>query len=156
MSQPKTATIEDILNEKHWDGPNGRIYYSTLVLDNGERGEIGAKKQDAYSIGDSLTYTATHDERGTKFKKYFEPNGNGGGSAPPAQQGDFAPARSGKPFTGGGQRGSDASFALSYAKDFIGKAMEVRKSDEVSVNQWVEAVLTTAAKFNDFLKENNA
>jgi hypothetical protein len=155
MPQIKTAIIEDVLNERHWDGSHGRVYYSTLVMDNGERGEIGAKKQDAYSIGQELTYTSEATDRGLKFKRYFDPSGSNAeqGQKPQGQQSNPQPTV--KNFGG---RGSEASFALSYAKDFIGKAMEIKtlahEGDPVSVNQWVEAVLVTAAKFNQFLKEN--
>lgn len=150
MSQVKTARIEDVLNEKPWDGKHGRVWYYTLVLDNGDKGEIGTKTRDSFSINDSLTYTVEDTDHGRKLKKVNpEYDGQQGGGGSQQQQQQAAPARN-----FGGGRGSEASFALSYAKDFIGKAMEVRKTDEVSVNQWVEAVLVTADKFNRFLKEN--
>lgn len=154
MPQVKTAIIEDVLNERIWDGPHGRMFYYTLVLDNEERGEIGTKKQDAYTIGQELTYTTEQTDRGLKFKRYFDPQGgppqsNGQPQSQPQQnQQQAAPAA--RQFTGGG-RGSNASFCLSYAKDLCIAAMP--NHPEVTTNQWVEATLITASKFHAWMQE---
>lgn len=142
----KTALIEDVLNEKTWDGPNGRVYYYDLVLDNGERGSIGTKTRDSFKINDSLTYTATNDERGTKFKKVNPDGGNFGGGG--QRQGGYQQQRQQK----GGQ-GSNVSFALAYARDLMIAAMP--HHPEITINQWVEATTVTATKFLAWMEEHS-
>ena len=118
----KTARIDDVLNERIWDGPHGRVFYYTLVLDNGERGEIGTKTQDSYHSGDQLHYTAEHTERGWKFKRINPDQQQDGGDNNNAarSQGNGTPQQAAQRQTfGGGGRGSNASFAMSYAKDFM-------------------------------------
>lgn len=152
----KFGKIEDVLTGNIWDNPRGgRVFYYNLVMDNGDKGNIGTKTQDSYVPGDTLYYKIEKSDKGDKFKKasndeiaeFQKQNGNAEGQQP-------LPQPTVKNFGG---RGSDASFALSYAKDFIGKAMEHQgrhDEDPISINQWCEATLVTAAKFNLFLREN--
>ena len=153
--QVKTSRIDDVLNEKQWDGKHGRVWYYTLVLDNGDKGEIGTKTRDSYSIGDTLNYTLENTDHGYKLKRATKEQMESAGlSEAPKSNGQPNPQPTVKNFGG---RGSEASFALSYAKDHLGKAMEYQgkaEGDPISINQWTEAVLVTAAKFNQFLKEN--
>lgn len=147
MPEVKTSRIDDVLNEKVWDGKHGRVWYYTIVLDNGDRGEIGTKTQDFYKIGDTLTYTAEHDERGTKFKK-FNPdqqgNNYGGGNG---QQAHSQPAGN-APRT---SRGSSASFALSYAKD-LAVANVAANGQPIEMEALADKVIAAAEKFNAWLE----
>lgn len=128
MSEVKTAKVTGVLGCKSWSGPKGTIYFHKIELDNGEVGEIGKKKENAFNIGDSVTYTSEQTEYGLKFKAVQENNG----------------------FRGGQQRGSSASFALSYAKDLV-CAAEGKLS---SVKDMTEATLMVASRFHAWLKEN--
>jgi hypothetical protein len=100
--ETKTAEVAEVLDIRAWDGPHGQIFYHRLKLSNGEVGEVGKKKENAFSIGDSFVYTSEETSFGKKFKevKEFGGGGNFGGG-------------------GGGRnaQGSARSFALSYAKD---------------------------------------
>jgi hypothetical protein len=150
MSLVKVAHIQDVLTGNTWDGPHGRIFYSTLVLDNGDKGSIGAKTQDKYSIGDSIYYTAEDSDRGRKFKHATPEqveafNGNSNGGSAPAQSNP-------QPTVRNGSRGPTSSFALSYAKDLMIAAMPHHA--DVTTNQWIEATMMAATKFNNWLKEN--
>lgn len=135
MSEQKTAKVLAVLSCREWQNPKGgSIWFHKVELDNGEIGEIGKKKQDAFKIGDPLAYTSEKTEYGLKFKEVFSGNGFGG-------------------FRGGQQRGSSASFALSYAKDIA--VANISKSDKpIEMEALAGKVIATAAKFQAWLKEN--
>ncbi len=124
----KTAKVTGILECRKYDGQNGTIYYHKLELDNGEVGTIGKKKENAFKIGDSLTYTSEESQYGLKFKA--------------VQSGGFG---------GGKSSGSPASFALSYAKDLMIASMPFHQ--DVKVADWVDVTIAAANKFHSFLKE---
>lgn len=127
-----TAKVKEIVDVREWSGPNGMVYYHKLVMDNGDQGELGKKKNNAFQPGDSLTYTIESTQYGNKFKE-VQQNGFGGGK----QQ----------------QRGSSASFALSYAKDIA--VANIAKSDKpLEMEALAGKVIATAGKFNAWLKEN--
>ncbi len=130
MSEQKTAKVTGVLECRKWDGPNGTLYFHKIELDNGEVGTIGKKKENAFNIGDSLTYTSEESQYGLKFKAAQQGNGFGGGKS----------------------SGSPASFALSYAKDVMVAAMPLHP--EVKVSDWVDVTLAAANKFHNFLKEH--
>lgn len=137
MSEQKTSTIKSIDGVKPFDGRNGTIYYHKVTLDNGESGEVGKKKNNAFNIGDSFTYTSESSEYGLKFKEVFQGGGGFGGG----QRG------------GGQQRGSSASFALSYAKDLA--VANIAKSDKpIDMEALSAKVISAASKFQSWLKEN--
>lgn len=137
----RTAKVRQIENIKKWDGPHGTIWFHSIVLDNGDSGSIGKKKEFGIAIGDEITYTIEPGQGGNKIKQVF---------APPTD-GDSGDSTS----TGGTtyqKRGSGASFALSYAKDVMIAAMPFHQ--DITTNQWIEATLVAAERFNAFLKEH--
>lgn len=135
----KTSTIEDILGVRPYDGQNGRIYYYDILLENGDRGSIGKKSDDALSVGQRLTYTAEEGKFGLKIKEYREFNGGG---APVRVQGNGGPA---------GDR--NASFALAYAKD-ITVALIAKSEKPVAGAYAATVTMEMAEKFLAFLNEN--
>ena len=142
MSGAKTAVIEDILGTREWDGPNGKVFYFDVLMDNEDRGSIGKKSNTALKVGDSLTYTLEVGERGNKIKEFKEGGFNGGYNG-----------NGGKPQS----RGGNESFSLSYAKDVVCSMLAngyVAKDKNSS--QITEVTLAIADKFNNWLNENKS
>jgi hypothetical protein len=135
MSEVKTAKVTGILQCKPWNGPKGTVYFHKIELDNGEVGEIGKKAENAFKIGDSVTYTSEQTEYGLKFKAVQENNGFRGGN-------------------GGGSRGSSASFALSYSKDLMCSMVAAGKTADLKAAEIADATMVVAAKFTNWLKEH--
>lgn len=130
MTTAKIQSIEGAPRE--WEGAHGKVYFYKLVMDNGDTGEIGKKKPNAFNIGDSLTYTVESGQYGNKLKE-VQQNGFRGGN--------------------GQSRGSTASFALSYAKDIA--VANINKSDKpLEMASLAGKVIETAGIFNTWLKEN--
>lgn len=63
----KTGKITEIKQVKEWNGGNGVVYYHQLVMDNGDKIEIGKKSQ--LSIGDELNYEITDTSGQHEFSK---------------------------------------------------------------------------------------
>lgn len=102
----KKAKITRTTFKSTWAGPNGNVYYHTVELDNGDKGEIGTKEQMPAKLnpGNELTYTIETTDKGTKIK-----------AVNPAAAGGF---------TGGGKKGPDpkvqiVGFAMAYTKDLV-------------------------------------
>ena len=138
----KTARIEDVIGVRKWDkGQHGPMWYYDLLLDNNERGEIGAKSDDAYHVGQLLTYTAEETDRGFKFKKYWDPNGrngNGGGYNKTPQAPPASPVAAQRTW-GGGDGDRNRSFALAYAKDItVALAAGKQVDSEAAANRTIE------------------
>lgn len=145
MSDQRTAKVRNIENIRQWDGPHGTIWFHEIMLDNGDQGSIGKKRSGGIAVGEEITYTIEASSNGNKIKQVFEPQNN---------QGQFAPPRSettGTAVQTRGGRGSGASFALSYSKDLMIAAMPYHP--DVTTNQWIEATLSAATKFDNWLKE---
>lgn len=136
MSEEKTAKVKEVLQKRKWDGPNGTVFYYKLELDNGDIGEIGKKKDNAIHVGETLTYTAEESDYGLKFKAVQQSNGFGGGG-----------------FRGGAQKGSTASFALSYAKD-LAIANMAKTTEPLPLDQLANKIIATAGVFQKWMKEN--
>lgn len=114
----KKAKITRTVFKSEWTGPNGKVYYHDIELDNGDKGSIGSKEKMPSKLnpGQELTYTIESDPRGGfKIKAV---NAQGGG------------------FAGGGRKGPDpkvqiVGFAMSYTKDLIiGGKIEIGKLPE--------------------------
>lgn len=129
-----TAKIEEIITVREYDGQNGKVWYYKLAMDNGEVGEIGKKKPDAFKVGDSLTYTVEAGQYGNKFKAVQNGNGFQG--------------------RGGGSRGGNESFALSYSKDYHVALIASGKTGEATAEQITASILKTADKFKAWLDAN--
>ena len=93
-----TAKIEKILGVRSKPNQFGDYFYYKLQMDNGDVGEIGNSKKDAYTVGESLTYTKEEGRYGANFKTGakgrgrggFGGGGGGGFSAPPADKREVA------------------------------------------------------------------
>lgn len=127
----KTAKVTEVRGVRPWNGKNGTIFYHDIVLDNGDRGSVGKKREGAIRIGDSINYTIDAD-RITIV--------DAGGS----RSGGFSQ----KPAA------STAAMAMAYAKDLV--VANVAKSDKpLDLEKLSERVITTATKFNNWIKENS-
>ena len=74
----KTSKILEILSIKTREGKNGKLYYHSLKLENGETISLGKKKEDAFAVGQEISYIETVDANGKK--KRSEPKKSYGGS----------------------------------------------------------------------------
>ena len=125
----KTAKISIINGQRTWTNPQGQVfYYHSITMDNGDSGSVGSKEQHPswLTVGATMDY----DIDGDKIKRVTQkPFGGGGGMR-------------------GGSRGGNASFALSYAKDF-GIAKMTAGADVDS-----KMILAVASAFKKWLDEN--
>ena len=80
----KTSKITKLTFKNEWANPKGgSIFYHDIELENGDKGQIGAKEQNPFklSTGQSLTYTI----EGTKIKAVVAQNSFMGGAKKPLQ-----------------------------------------------------------------------
>jgi len=63
----KTAKITEIWTANKWDWPHWAIYYIPLTLDNGEKIRLGKQKEDAFKVGDTVSYEVVEE-----WKKWKE------------------------------------------------------------------------------------
>jgi hypothetical protein len=101
----KKAKITRVVFKNEWSGPNGKVFYHEVELDNGDKGQIGCKEKEPAKLnpGCELIYTIEKTDKGTKIK---------------------AVNTNPSPFAGGGKKGPDpkvqiVGFAMSYTKDLI-------------------------------------
>ena len=79
MQKSKVEKVESV---KEWGGSNGTVYYHNLVMENGDKINIGKKKQLA--IGEELTYEIVEQDGNSEYHKAKTPKPEntqqGGGS----------------------------------------------------------------------------
>lgn len=131
----KSSKIEEIHQIKPYNNSHGTTYYHLLLLENGDKIEIGKKKE--MKVGWEITYSIVDDQHEYNKAKSEQPQG----------QNVFAKKTQGN--TNGKSHGNVASFALSYAKDYAG--FHVAKGVDFTPEQ----IMETATKFNDWLKSNS-
>lgn len=68
----KTAKILEIGKPREWEWPHGRLYYIPLKLDNGENISLGKKKEDAFKVGDTVSYEVVDEWK--KWREVTENN----------------------------------------------------------------------------------
>jgi len=127
-----TSKIKEINHIKPWNGDKGTIYYHNLVMENGDKINIGKAKEQ--QIGWELTYEITGDTQ-QEFRKAKAVQPEGGFDQ---QKGTYQKKST----------GSTASFALSYAKDFCIEQISAGN------NQTPNDVTAVADIFNQWLKTN--
>lgn len=127
----KTAKVTEVLDVKEWNGPNGTVFYHKIRLDNGDAGTIGKKTSGSVKAGDTLNYEITETEHGNKIKTVQDNN-----------------------FGGKGFRASNASFALSYAKDLMVAQIAAGKTADLLTPAIIDATLIAAGRFQSWLKEH--
>jgi len=77
MAKSKVVKIESV---KPWTGSNGTVHYHNLEMDNGDKINIGKKKE--LSIGDELSYEIVEQDGSSEYHKaktLMENNFNSGG-----------------------------------------------------------------------------
>lgn len=134
----KSSRIKASRFDKEYKGANGTIFYHTVELENGDKGQVGSKTMapDFLEVGEVFHYTISSKEtqKGTQYVlKRVKP--------PEAPSGESAPAQTYK----GDSR--NASMALSYAKDLavanIAAAREFGSADVLKVaelfKKWLDS-----------------
>lgn len=68
------SIIKSIEFKNEWTGTNGVVYYHTITFENGDSGQIGAKAKlpEKLSVGKSLDYEITTDDKGNKKVKAIQ------------------------------------------------------------------------------------
>lgn len=131
----KTDKVKSILGVKPFESQHGTIWYHSLEMESGLVGEIGKKKENAFRVGDSLTFTVEETSFGKKFKevKEFGGGGFGGGGA------------SNKSFS------DPRTMLLAYSKD-----IEVALIGQGAVpDDMVASILDRADRFVEWLEKGS-
>lgn len=129
----KTANVTEVRGVRPWTGKNGTIFYHDIVLDNGDRGSVGKKREGAIRVGDSLTYTIDAD-RITVVNPSTGGAGRFGSSKPAA---------------------SPSSMALAYAKDLAVAFIAKSDTPAEKMEAVADRVISIATKFDKWIKENS-
>lgn len=130
-----TSKIETVSGVKPYNGQNGTVYYHRLIMNNGDKIDIGKKKQ--LEPGNVLTYEIIGDKKQDGTYQHEYPK-----AKTVSQQNTMKDKHR-------GPKGSNASFALAYAKDMA--VAHIEKGNDFMAEQ----VLTVATKFNNWLNENS-
>lgn len=107
----KNSKIKSISFKSTWNGPNGDVQYHDIELENGDKGQIGAKEKlpEKLQVGKTLYYTIEANPKGNKIKAVQPPQESQGGPDQPQNHKTS-------------YQKSDvdiASFAMAYTKDLI-------------------------------------
>jgi len=72
----KTSTISAVQGNGTWEGPHGLLYSYEVRLNNGDHILLNAKTDNAFSIGQELSYelTGKTDRNQTPYAKKVNPN----------------------------------------------------------------------------------
>ena len=124
MKKSKITAVE-ILDP--WSNNYGTFYPHKCTFENGDVAITNKVEADALKVGQELNYEITGQDKlgNNKFKEIQEEKR--------------------KPF---GPRGSNASFALAYSKDWA--IAQLMNGENVSTKD----ILKIADKFNEWLNEN--
>jgi len=80
-STAKTSKIKKVVNIKEWKGGNGVVFYHNLEMENGDKINLGKKKE--CQIGWDLTYEITDTQQEYNKAKAVQPEGGFGGFKKP-------------------------------------------------------------------------
>ena len=71
----KTSTITSVQGNGTWEGPHGLLYSYEVRLNNGDHILLNAKSENAFSIGQELSYelTGKTDRNQTPYAKKVNP-----------------------------------------------------------------------------------
>ncbi len=127
----KKSKITKVEMLREFTSSHGTVLYPHRVtFENGDIATANKVKQNAFKEGQEIQYELEEDARGNKkFKEYKE-----------------------AAYSGGGKKGSNASFALSYAKDLYVKDME--KINHGMSEEVAKKIMICAGMFNKWLNEN--
>lgn len=131
----KESKVKEIKKIRPWTGERGTVYYFTLEMENGDKGEIGKQTEQSLKVGSLLKYTI---ETGKKGQSVFKEVREGKGWAQASK-----PAQ------------SNAVTALQCAEDLA--AAYVSKCDVPieKMDALADRILATADKFKKWLDCNN-
>lgn len=131
----KTDKVKSILGMKPFESQHGQIFYYRLEMESGLVGEIGTKNENAFRVGDSLTFSVEETSFGLKFKK-VRPDQFGGGGHGGASNKSF---------------GDPRTMLLAYSKD-----IEVALIGQGAVpDDMVASILTRADAFLEWLEKGS-
>lgn len=134
--EEKTSKVKEIVRVNPYTGSHGTVYYHDLVMDNGDKINIGKKKE--VQSGWELSYMIVGDQKddGTYQQEYPKAK---------SVQLQAQQSRNGQYK----KQSNVASFALAYAKDMA--VAHIEKGNEFKADD----VLKVATKFNQWLQENS-
>ena len=90
----KSSTITSVQGNGTWEGPHGLLYSYEVRLANGDHILLNAKRENAFSIGEDLSYelTGKTDRNQTPYAKkvnpQFQQRATGGYNPPSSGGGD--------------------------------------------------------------------
>lgn len=133
--ETKKSKIKNLEMLPEWSNSNGTYYPHKVTFENGETAIANKKKQNAYQIGRELEYQIVGEDKvgNKKFKEI--------------QQNNFNNSYKSKSV-------SNASFALSYAKDIMCKFVETHNVTDDKADAIADRAISIATKFNNWLNEN--
>ena len=72
----KTSTITAVQGNGTWEGPHGLLYSYEVRLNNGDHILLNAKSENAFNVGQELSYelTGKTDRNQTPYAKKVNPN----------------------------------------------------------------------------------
>lgn len=84
------SKIKSIQPNGTWESRNGLMYKFEIELEDGVSGEVSAKTENRWSVGDEVEYTVTPSKWGDRLKLdkagYNNQRSNGGGNSPDIQK----------------------------------------------------------------------
>lgn len=139
----KTSKVKEIKKVSEYNGQNGLTYYHNLIMENGDKLNIGKKSK--LNTGDELTYELTggsDDQQEYKKAKSVKPQFTPGGNYQPKDTNVITMLScisSACNAVAGSQKGQDKAFILDMAESFYKAAMGKSNTvDEKPVNTYVD------------------
>lgn len=65
-----TSKIKTIHGVRPWKATNGTVYYHDLEMENGDRGSIWKKKENAFTVWQELTYELIDNDWKKRIKEF--------------------------------------------------------------------------------------
>lgn len=128
------SKVKNVQGAGTWDSQYGTLYSFDYEFEDGTVLRANHKTENHFNVGDEVEYKITKENEFGKSGKVSKPQQQ----KPAGYKGGY----------NGGGKGSQASFALAYAKDwagfYISKGVDKTPSD----------VLEAAEVFNKWLQEN--
>lgn len=85
-----SSKIKSIQPNGTWESRNGLMYKFEVELEDGASGEVSAKTENRWNVGDEVEYTVTPSKWGDRLKLdkagYNNQRSNGGGNSPDIQK----------------------------------------------------------------------
>lgn len=85
-----SSKIKSIQPNGTWESRNGLMYKFEIELEDGASGEVSAKTENRWNVGDEVEYTVTPSKWGDRLKLdkagYNNQRSSGGGNSPDIQK----------------------------------------------------------------------